>query len=59
MSFALRGFASIASRAPAVFRSIWSTIKASPTLSSIKDAIIGELIVKGSQMIDEKLEKKP
>ncbi len=39
-SLALRAFSSIASRAPMIFRSIWSTIKASPTLSAIKDAVI-------------------
>lgn len=53
-SVALRAFASIASRAPQIFRSLWSTIKASPTLTSIKDAVIGEVIGKGIQMLDEK-----
>lgn len=37
-------FASIASRALPVFRSMWSYIRSSPTLSSIKDAIIGKVI---------------
>ena len=40
-SLALRAFSSIASRAPQVFRTIWSTIKSSPTLNSIKDVVIG------------------
>jgi hypothetical protein len=56
-SVALRAFSSIASRAPAVFRSIWSAVKASPTLSSIKDAVIGEFIGKGIKMMDEKTSK--
>ena len=51
-SVALRAFSSIASRAPAVMRTIWSTIKASPTLSAIKDAIIGHAVTKGVSMID-------
>ena len=40
-------FASIASRALPVFRSIWGVIQRSPTLSSIKDAVIGHVINKG------------
>lgn len=40
-SIALRAFSSIASKAPQVFRSLWGVIKSSPTLSSIKDAVIG------------------
>lgn len=40
-SMALRAFSSIASKAPQAFRTIWGVIKASPTLSSLKDAIIG------------------
>lgn len=40
-SVALRAFSSIASKAPQVFRTIWGAVKASPTLSSLKDALIG------------------
>lgn len=43
-SLALRAFSSIASKAPQAFRGIWSTIKASPTLSSLKDALMAELV---------------
>jgi hypothetical protein len=41
-------FASIASRALPAFRTIWSFIKASPTLSSIKDAVVAQVIRKGT-----------
>lgn len=51
-STALRGFSSIASRTPQVFRTIWSTIKSIPALSSLKDAIIGQVLSKGVSMID-------
>jgi len=49
---ALRAFASFASRAPQVFRTIWSAIKASPALQAVGSAIIGQVINKGVQMID-------
>jgi len=51
-ALALRGFSSIASRAMPVFRTIWSTIKASPTLSAIKDAVIGEALHSGMSMME-------
>jgi hypothetical protein len=41
IKMSLRVFATIASKAPQVFRTIWGAIKASPTLSSLKDALIG------------------
>jgi hypothetical protein len=41
-------FASIASRALPTFRTIWSFIKSSPTLSSIKDAVIAQVVRKGT-----------
>lgn len=46
-SLALRAFSSIASRAPQIFRTIWSTVKSSPTLSAIKDVVIGSVVDKG------------
>ena len=45
-------FASIASRALPVFRTVWSFIKASPVLSAIKTAVIGHAVNKGVGMID-------
>lgn len=45
-------FASIASRALPVFRTIWSFIKASPTLTAIKDQVVAQVISKGLDMVD-------
>ena len=58
-SLALRAFSSIASRAPQIFRTVWSTIKASPTLNSIKDVVIGQIIKKGVDLLDNNLQNKP
>ena len=44
IKFMASAFASIASRALPVFRSIWSYVRSSPTLNSIKDAIVGKVI---------------
>lgn len=45
-------FASIASRALPVFRTVWSFIKSTPLLNSIKDAVIATAVGKGVSMID-------
>ena len=45
---AVRAFSAIGQKALPVFRTIWSTIKSSPTLSAIKDAVVGQLVRKGT-----------
>jgi hypothetical protein len=41
-------FASIASRAIPTFRTIWSVIKSSPTLQALGNAVVGQIVKKGT-----------